>query len=117
MKVIRYKWVYKAKLIVDGSLECLKAGLVAKGFNQVDGIDFLETFPTVIKPASICLVLIVAVVKGWNIRQLDVKNEFLHGSLSTPVYMHQPLGYVVLGHMCFSCYRTYVMILCNWLIL
>ena len=23
----------------------------------------------------------------------------------------------VLGHMCFSCYRTYVMILCNWLIL
>ena len=23
----------------------------------------------------------------------------------------------LLGHMCFSCYRTYVMILCNWLIL
>ena len=40
-----------------------------------------------IKPASIHLVLIVAVVKGWNIRKLDVKNAFLHGSLSTPVYM------------------------------
>ena len=23
----------------------------------------------------------------------------------------------LLGHLCFSCYRTYVMILCNWLIL
>ena len=61
---------------------------LAKGFNQVDGIDFSETFSSMIKPASIRLVLIVAVVKGWNIRQLDVKNTFLHGSLSTPIYMH-----------------------------
>ena len=67
---------------------------MAKGFSQVDGIDFSETFSHVIKPTSICLVLTIAVVKGWDIRQLDVKNTFLHGSLSTPVYMHQPSGYV-----------------------
>ena len=94
MNVLRCKWVYKAKLTVDGSLECLKARLVAKGFNQVDGIDFAETFSPVAKLASICLVLIVEIVKGWNIRQLDVKNTFLHGSLSTLIYMQQPTGYI-----------------------
>lgn len=88
MNVIGCKWVYIAKLTVDGSLERLKARLVAKGFNQVDGIDFSEMFSPVIKPASICLVLIMEVVKGWNIRQFDAKNAFLHGSLSTLVYMH-----------------------------
>ena len=76
MNVIGCKWVYKAKLLVDGSLECLKARLVAKGFNQVDGIDFSETFSPVIELASICLVLTVAIVKGWNFRQLDVKTYF-----------------------------------------
>ena len=81
-------------MTIDDSLECLKAGLVAKGFNQVDGIDFSETFSLVIKLASICLVLTVAIVKGWNIRQLDVKNAFLHGSLSTPIYMQQPPRYI-----------------------
>ena len=94
MNVIGCKWAYKAKLTVNGSLDCLKAGLVAKGFNQVDGIDFSETFSLVIKPASIRLVLTVAIVKGWNIRQLDVKNAFLHGSLSTLVYMQQPPRYI-----------------------
>ena len=94
MNVIGCKWVYKAKLKPDGSLDRLKARLVAKGFSQVDGIDFSETFSPVIKPANIRLVLTIAVVKGWDIRQLDVKNAFLHGSLSTPVYMHQPPGYV-----------------------
>ena len=67
---------------------------MAKGFNQVDGIDFSKTFSLVIKLASICLVLTVAIVKGWNIRQLDVKNAFLHGSLSTPIYMQQPPRYI-----------------------
>jgi hypothetical protein len=44
MNVVGCRWVYKAKLKSDGSLERLKARLVAKGFNQVDGIDFSETF-------------------------------------------------------------------------
>ena len=67
---------------------------MAKSFNQVDGVDFSETFSPVIKRASITVVLTIAIVKCWEPRQLDVKNAFLHGHLSAPVYMQQPPGYM-----------------------
>ena len=46
-----------------------------------------------VKPASIRLVLSIALSKSWSIHQLDVKNAFLHGNLHETVYMHQPLGF------------------------
>ena len=94
MNVIGCKWVYKTKLKADGTLERLKARLVAKGFNQIPGIDFLETFSPVVKPATIRIVLSIALSHNWDIRQLDVKNAFLHGKLDKPVFMEQPPGFI-----------------------
>ena len=68
MNIVGSKWIYKVKLRSDGSLKCLKARLVANGFNEVDGIEFFETFSPIIKPESIRLILIVVVVQGWDIR-------------------------------------------------
>ncbi|GKV45074.1 hypothetical protein SLEP1_g52197 [Rubroshorea leprosula] len=93
MHVIGSKWVFKTKLKADGTLERLKARFVAKGYNQVKGVDFSETFSPVIKPAIVRIVLSIAKVKGWDIRQLNVKNAFLHGKLQKPVYMAQPPGF------------------------
>ncbi|KAK3037795.1 hypothetical protein RJ639_030714 [Escallonia herrerae] len=90
MNVVGCKWVNKTKLWQNGSLERLKARLVAKGFKQIPGVDFLETFSPVIKPATIRIVLTIALARNWDIRQLDVKNAFLHGYLTEPVFMEQP---------------------------
>ena len=38
------KWIYKVKLKADGFVERYKACLVAKGFTQIEGIDFLRHF-------------------------------------------------------------------------
>lgn len=62
--IVGCRWVFKTKLKLDGSLDCLKAKLVAKGFSQVEGLDFTETFSLVIKPATIRLVLSLALVCG-----------------------------------------------------
>ena len=46
-----------------------------------------------VKPATVHLVLSLAVFRGWSLRQIDVSNAFLHGFLAEDVYMQQPLGF------------------------
>ena len=94
MNVIDCKWVYRTKLNVDGSINKQIARLVAKGFHQMPGIDFVETFNLVVKHATIRVVLALAVNSSWPLRQLDVESAFLHGTLQEDVYMEQPQGYV-----------------------
>ncbi|KAK0572541.1 hypothetical protein LWI29_033229 [Acer saccharum] len=92
--VIGCKWIFRIKRHPDGSVARYKARLVAKGFHQRPGIDFTETFSPVVKPVTVRLILTIAVTNDWPLRQLDVNNAFLQGSLSDDVYMSQPPGFV-----------------------
>lgn len=93
-KLVRWKWVYKSKYVVDGSFDKHKARLVAKGFSQDEGIDYSETFAPVAKMNSIHLVLSLAASQGWLDYRMDVKSVFLHGDLQKKIYMEQPPGFV-----------------------
>ena len=63
-KPIGCKWVYKIKHKSDVSVERYKARLVARGFTQKEGLDYIETFTPVSKMVLVECVLAVATMKG-----------------------------------------------------
>jgi hypothetical protein len=92
--VVTGKWIFKHKLNSDCSLERYKARWVLRGFTQWPDVDYDETYNPVVKPATVHTVLSLAVSRSWPVHQLDVKNVFLHGTLSETVYYSQPTGFV-----------------------
>jgi hypothetical protein len=66
--LIDCKWVYKTKHKADGSIDHHKARLVAKGVKQHLRIDYNDTFSPVVKPATIRIILSLAVSRGWDLR-------------------------------------------------
>ena len=94
MNVLGSRWIYTIKLNPDGTVLKLKARWVAKGYEQEEGIDFVETYSPVVRTSTIRVVLGISVAKGWKVRQLDVRNAFLHGELQEEVFVEQPPGFV-----------------------
>jgi hypothetical protein len=94
--VVTSKCIYKIKNEVDGSVEKYKARFVARGFSQVEGIDYEETFAPVARYTTICTIIALATSMGWTVglHQIDVKTTFLNGEIEEKIYIEQPDGFV-----------------------
>ena len=92
-KLVQCKWVFKTKFATDGSPLKYKAILVAKGYSQVHGIDYNETFAPVAKMDSVRLALSIVASKQWEVHHMDLKCAFLNGDLTEEIYIQQPQGF------------------------
>ncbi|KAL0408197.1 UNVERIFIED_CONTAM: Copia protein [Sesamum radiatum] len=92
-KLIGVKWVFRAKLNADGSINKYKPRLVVKGYAQIFGVDCSDTFAPVARLDAIRL-LAIAAQKSWKVFQLDVKSAFLNGVLREEIYVEHPRGFV-----------------------
>lgn len=91
-KPVGSKWVFKIKSSPNKSNIRFKARLCAKGFSQVEGIDYNETFAPTTRYDTIRMLLSLAVQRKLHILQFDVKTAFLYGEIAEDIYMNPPPG-------------------------
>jgi hypothetical protein len=77
----------------QGNIARNKARLVCKGYAQIEGLDFDETFLPIARLEAIIMFLPYACHKQFKVYQMDVKSSFLNGYLKEEVYMEQPEGF------------------------
>ena len=93
-QVLPGKWVYKVKYGADGQVDKLKARYVAKGYAQVEGLDFFDTYAPTCKPETFRILLATAAQKDLQLGQMDVKSAYLHSNIEEEIYLEQPQGFV-----------------------
>jgi hypothetical protein len=93
--IVGSKWVFRIKRNADGSVEKYKARLVARGFTQVFGEDYFDTFSPVAKLSSFRTILALAACYDWEIESFDFNGAYLNGELGEDeeIYMQGPPGY------------------------
>jgi len=92
-KIRGARWVFKYKRGLNGEVIRYKARWVVKGYEQQFGVDYAETFASVVKPMSYKALFAIAASLDLEIEQMDVKTAFLYGLLNEDVYVHQAEGF------------------------
>ena len=97
--IIKVKPVFKKKNEQDGSIR-FKSRIVTKGFQQIPGVDFTESFSPVATDTSIRTGLILVCDKqeeDWTCEVIDVEAAFLEGKIESPTFIEWPDGMVEFG--------------------
>ncbi|KAF0727747.1 hypothetical protein Ae201684_014263 [Aphanomyces euteiches] len=99
-KALKSKWIWKVKYLPNGEVERFKARLCIKGFLQIAGVDFTDTFAPVLRLESLRVLCGLVAILGLETKHLDIKTAFLHGDLDEEIYMD---GYVREGSESLVC--------------
>lgn len=87
--VVKNKWVFKKKCDSSGIVR-YRARLVAKGFSQIKGMDYNETFSPVLRYSTLRLLFALSVKLDLRMNHLDVPTAFLNGNIDECVFMEIP---------------------------
>nr|GFB23578.1 retrovirus-related Pol polyprotein from transposon TNT 1-94 [Tanacetum cinerariifolium] len=98
IKPLTLKWLFKNKHDEENTVIRNKTRLVVRGYHQVEGIDFKESFSPVTRMEAIRILLAYDAYKLFNVFQMNVKTTFLHGTLKEDVYVCQPKSFIDVDH-------------------
>ena len=85
--IVTSKWVFTIKTLATGIIERFKARLVARGFSQVYGEDYTETFAPSARMDTLRLFLAIAAIEDLKCSQYDINNAFTESNLKELIYM------------------------------
>jgi hypothetical protein len=98
--LVSTKWVFAIKTLLDGTIERFKARLVARGFSQQYGLDYLETFAPTVRMDTLRLFFAMVAKKNLDCWHFDIKNAFTESELREDIYLAPPQGVqVTKGHV------------------
>ena len=86
---VKSKWALRTSREADGSIK-YRSRIVGKGYSQIAGVDFYETFAPTIAVKSLLILLHIAASEDMEIRNLDVSNAYLESPLDIDLYMELP---------------------------
>jgi hypothetical protein len=99
MKVLSGVWALRRKRYPDGAIRKLKARYCARGFEQVEGVDYFETFAPVVMWLTVRLLLIMSILLELETTQIDYTAAFVHAPIDCLVYVEMPPGFKVPGQV------------------
>ena len=89
-KTLTSRVVYRQKINKEGKITKLKARLVVRGFLQVEGINYIDIFANTTIPLTWRILLTLAAINDWEIKQIDFIGAFLNGDLKKDIYIEIP---------------------------
>lgn len=90
---ITAKWIFKLKKDSDGKIAKLKAMIVARDFQQTEGVDFVDIFAPVVCWSTIRTILALTSKSHWPVRQMDVIIALPNDTFTDKVFMEIPKGF------------------------
>ena len=94
MHIIESMWVFANKYDADGKIIRCKARLVAKGYTQIPGLNYDQTYASVVCLKSFHIVAAIATALNLHIWQVDIVGAFIYSTNKFTMYMCQPPGFV-----------------------
>jgi hypothetical protein len=97
MNVVSSVWAFKRKRYPDGSIRKLKARICARGFEQIEGVDYFETFAPVVQWMTVRIILIMTILLNLENKQIDYTAAFMQAPIDHDVYVEMPKLFQVNG--------------------
>lgn len=91
-RLIDSRLLLKIKTDSDGLPRLYKARMVARGFSQIKGLEYDESFSPVAPYTAVRALLVIAAANGWHAHATDFTQAYLNGRLEHAVYMKPPAG-------------------------
>ena len=99
MNVLDSTWAFKIKRFPDGLIQKLKARFCVRGDQQIEGIDFFDTFAPVVQWSTVRMLLVLSLTLGLATKQVDYVSAFCQAPITEDVYIRLPKGWRKLNEL------------------
>ncbi|MBW0501913.1 hypothetical protein O181_041628 [Austropuccinia psidii MF-1] len=94
-KILGTQWVFSLKSDSNGRLLRHKARLIVQGHQQIQGVNFEETFAPTPTFATLRSILILTSKNSWKINTFDVTSAYLHSKINEVIFVRPPPGITI----------------------